>query len=99
MGKYLYNYGSWMNTNWFDIESIITIFNSFSMKFEMRCTNIFTKRLIMRPASITFMLLCMALWMPQLLKAQKLPAKTTTLIYIDQYKDIAVAEMKGTSSF
>jgi len=96
MGKFLHNYDSWMNTNWFDIESIMPIFNTFSMKFEMRCTNIFTKRLIMRPASITFMLLCMALWMPQLLKAQKLPAKTTTLIYIDQYKDIAVAEMKRT---
>jgi len=96
MGKYLHNYDSWKNMNWFDIESIMPIFNTFSMKFEMRCTNIFTKRLIMRPASITFMLLCMALWMPQLLKAQKLPAKTTTLIYIDQYKDIAVAEMKRT---
>ena len=96
MGKYLHNYDSWMNTNWFDVESIIPIFNTFSMKFEMRCTNIFTKRLIMRRTSVTFMLLCMALWMPQFLKAQKLPAKTTTLIYIDQYKDIAVAEMKRT---
>ena len=96
MGKYLHNYDSWMNTNWFDVESIMPIFNTFSMKFEMRCTNIFTKRLIMRRTSVTFMLLCMALWMPQFLKAQKLPAKTTTLIYIDQYKDIAVAEMKRT---
>jgi len=96
MGKYLYNYGSWMNTNWFDIESIITIFNSFSMKFERRCTNIFTKKWVMRPTIVSFTLLCMALWMPQILKAQKLPAKTTTLIYIDQYKDIAVAEMKRT---
>lgn len=96
MGKYLHNYDSWMNTNWFDMESTMPIFNTFYIKFEMRCTNIFTKKWVMRPPIVSFTLLCMALWIPQILKAQKLPAKTTTLIYIDQYKDIAVAEMKRT---
>jgi len=96
MGKSLHNYDSWMNTNWFDIESIMPIFNTFSMKFEMRCTNIFTKKLVRRHPIVSFMILCMALWIPQILKAQKIPAKTTTLIYIDQYKEIAVAEMKRT---
>ena len=43
-----------------------------------------------------FILTGIMLWIPQLILAQKLPAKTTTLIYIDQYKDIAVAEMKRT---
>ena len=96
MGKYLHNYDSWKNMNWFDIESIMPIFNTFSMKFEMRCTNIFTKKLVRRHPIVSFMILCMALWIPQILKAQKIPAKTTTLIYIDQYKEIAVAEMKRT---
>lgn len=96
MGKYLHNYDSWMNTNWFDMESTMPIFNTFYIKFEMRCTNIFTKKWVMRPPIVSFTLLCMVLWIPQILKAQKLPAKTTTLIYIDQYKDIAVAEMKRT---
>ena len=79
--------------NWFDIESIMPIFNTFSMKFEMRCTKIFTKKLVRRPPIVSFMILCMALWIPQILKAQKIPAKTTTLIYIDQYKEIAVARL------
>ena len=96
MGKFLRHKDSWMNTHWFHKKSNISTLNLFAMEFDFTFIKIFTNRWASRPLILFFTILCIALWMPQILKAQKLPAKTTTLIYIDQYKDIAVAEMKRT---
>ena len=95
MKKFLHHKNNGIIDNWFNMKSIIISLNSYSMEWNITFVKIFTHRFAIRRL-IFITTLFMFLWMPQILKAQKLPAKTTTLIYIDQYKDIAVAEMKRT---
>jgi flagellum-specific peptidoglycan hydrolase FlgJ len=68
----------------------------FLVKFNSSFTKNNARRFATKSITLSLLTLCITIWVPKQLKAQKLPAKTTTLIYIDQYKDIAVAEMKRT---
>jgi len=97
MGKYLHNYIREFNIQMpFNIHSIMSICVDFLVKFNSSFTKNNARRFATKSITLSLLTLCITIWVPKQLKAQKLPAKTTTLIYIDQYKDIAVAEMKRT---